>query len=106
MLKILVCAKVIVAFPMTLNVNIEELSPITNHTVTILFTDGLRAAVSGGIPLISNDGTATVTSFAPGDTFRAAFEIGGVIVKASVVTIILIDHRAVTRLGGGCHPSD
>ena len=106
MLKILVCAKVIVAFPMTLNVNIEELSPITNHTVTILFTDGLRAAVSGGIPLIGNNGAATVTSFARGDTFRAAFEIGRGIVEAPVITILLIDHRAVTRLGGGCHPGD
>ena len=85
---------------MTGSVDIEDLSPVTSHTrVTIHFTV-VRAAVAGGMSLITQNGAATVTLLSP-ETHRAAFEI-----VAPVETIILIDHRAVTRLGGGCHRGD
>ena len=86
---------------MTGSVDIEDLSPVTSHTPVTIHFAVVRAAVAGGIPLITQNGAATVTLLIPGETLRAAFEIG-----APVVTIILIDHRAVTRLGGGRHCGD
>ena len=80
---------------MTRSVDIQDLSPVTRHTlVTIPCTLGidLRAAVAGGRQLPAQNGAATITLVLPGETLRAAFEI-----EAPVVTIILIDHRAVTR---------
>ena len=88
---------------MTGSVDIEDLSPVTRPTpVTIQFAV-VRAAVAGGVLLITQNGAATVTlfMFVLIETLRAAFEI-----EAPVVTFILIDHRAVTRLGGGCHRGD
>ena len=90
---------------MTWGVDIEDLSPVTRNTpVTIHFTV-VRAAVAGGILLITQNGAATVTLLSTVQTLRAAFEKAA-LVAAPVVTIILIDHRAVPRLGGGCHRGD
>ena len=86
---------------MTGSVDIEDLSHVTCHTPVTIHSTVVRAAVAGGISLITQNGAATVTLLIIEETLRAAFE------KAvSVVTIILIDHRAVTRLGGGCHRGD
>ena len=86
--------------PLTGSVDIEDLSPVTSHTpVTIILCTVVRAAVAGGIILITQNGAATVAQVRIKETLRAAFEL------APVVTII-IDHRAVTRLGGGCHRGD
>ena len=103
----LAVSKVIVTLPcsprtsMTRSVDIEDLSPVTCHTPVTIPRTVVRAAVAGGRPLITQNGAATVTLLIIGETLRAAFEI-----VVPVVTIILIDHRAVTRLGGGCHRGD
>ena len=87
---------------MTGSVDIKDLSPVTRHTLVTIHFAVVRAAVACGISPITQNGAATVTLLSPVQTLRATFEI----VCATVVTIILIDHRAVTRLGGGCHRSD
>ena len=104
---------------MTGSVDIEDLSLVTSPTaVTIHFTRGLilRAAVAGGRLLIRQNGAATVTLLTPVETLGATFEIA---IAVPVITIILIDHKAVTRLivviiiqrgvtrlEGGCHCGD
>ena len=98
---ILAVYEVIVASSMTGSVDIEDLSPVTSHTLVTIHFTVVRAAVAGGTILKTQNGAATVTLLRPEQTLRAAFEI-----VVSVVTIILIDHRAVTRLGGGCHRGD
>ena len=92
--------EVSITLSMTGSVDIEDLSHVTCHTPVTIHSTVVRAAVAGGISLITQNGAATVTlfMFVLIETLRAAFEI-----EAPVVTIILIDHRAVTRLGGGCH---
>ena len=87
---------------MTGSVDIEDLSPVTRHTPVTIPRTVVRAAVAGGRLLITQNGAATVTLLSPVQTLRAAFEID----PAPVVTIILKDHSAVTRLGGGCHRGD
>ena len=86
---------------MTGSVDIEDLSSVTRHTLVTIPRTVVRAAVAGGIILIMQNGAATVTLLSIVETLRAAFEI-----VVPEVTIILIDHRAVTRLGGGCHRGD
>ena len=88
---------------MTGSVNIEDLSPVTCPTLVTIQRTIVRAAVSGGRLLITQNGAATVTREQTGETLRAAIEI---VYSPSIVTIILIDHRAVPRLGGGCHRGD
>ena len=80
---------------MTGSVDIEDLSPVTSPIVSSIPRTLVRAAVSGGIQLPTQNGAATVTVVQIGETFRAAFEIT-VATVATVVTIILIDR------GGWC----
>ena len=86
-MKILAGSKVSMTSAVTGSVDIEDLSPVTRQTFTISCTIGLRAAVTGGIGLIAQNGVATVTLHIRGETFGGAFESG-----ATISTIILIDH--------------
>ena len=85
--------------PTTGSVAIEELSSYTpDVAVPVLCTRGVSAAVAGWILLKIQSRSPTITTLFPEKTFVPAF-----VIASSVVTLILIDRRAVTRLGGGGH---
>ena len=77
----------------------ENLTTFTCNIRSSLCTQCVRAAVVGGTPLITQSVSATITLGIPAvQTFVPAF-----VIVISVFTLILVDHRLVTRLGGGGH---
>ena len=99
-IQILVTSVITITLSLTLSVDIQDLSTGTCHSPSrILFTGGLRAAVAVGDQVITKKGAATITFFKGRKTMFAAFDEG----DTPVLTIILIDHSAVIKLGGGCY---
>ena len=99
-IRILAAADFCVALPLTRSVDIEDLSGLARHipSVPSLCTRSSRAAVVGGNLLITQGVSTTITLGTAVQTTVSAF-----VSVVFVFTLILVDHRLVTRLGGGGH---
>ena len=85
---------------MTGSVDIEDLSAHARH-IPIRFslcTQSSGAAVASGTGLKIQNVSATITLGGPSHTFVPTF-----VTAVFVVTLILVDHRLVSRLRGGGH---